>query len=253
MTCPCRPICFSPRIDCNPDVSARGQVIAAAVLSMPLFSGIDSTIMQRLMADSQPIDVHRGALLFTTGTEADCFYVVLSGQVKLFSLLPDGRESVIEVIHPIASFGEAAMLSGSNFPVNAEILKDGTLVRVGRAGFVSALNSDHSVAYRILSALCAWNLRLTSENELLRGQQAWRRVAEYLLTLVPTGADNVSFRLPFSKEVLASRLGIRRESLSRVFGKLRMLGITTSGSAVSIGNVEGLRLACENNTLPATD
>jgi CRP/FNR family transcriptional regulator, dissimilatory nitrate respiration regulator len=251
MPCPCRPLCFAPKPDCHPEASARGRTLAEAVQAMPLFAGLDGKVMQRLMADAQPVDVSRGALLFTAGTEADCFYVVLTGQVKLFALLPDGRESIIEVIRPVTSFGEAAMLGGRSFPVNAEVIDDGTLVRVGRRTFMQALHSDHNVGYRILAALCAWNQRLACESQLLRGQQAWQRVAEYLLTLAPPGAEAASFRLPYSKEVLASRLGIRRESLSRVFSRLRPLGVETSGATVRIADLGALRFACDSGAISA--
>jgi CRP-like cAMP-binding protein len=244
MGCPCRPVCFDPKLSCDPDASAPGRSLAETIAAMPLFAGLDKAVLQRLLADAQPLDVSRGTLLFGAGEPSDCFYVVLSGQVKLFALLPDGRESIIEVIRPVSSFGEAAMLGGRVFPVNAEVIETGTLIRVGRRAFMTVLNADHQVGYRMLAGLAEWNLRLTGELHLLRGQQAWQRVAEYLLTLAPKDAETVSLRLPFSKEVLASRMGIRRESLSRVFGRLRALGVETSGSHVRINDLAALRAAC---------
>lgn len=245
MACPCRPICFTPKDTCTADDSARGRTLAEALTRMPLFAGMERPVIQRLMADAQPTVVERGALLFGAGEPAECFFVVLSGLVKLFALLPDGRESIIEVIRPVASFGEAAMMGGRLFPVNAEAIEAGTtLIRVGRRAFMNVLNSDHDVAYRMLAALSEWDLRLAGEAQVLRSQQAWQRVAEYLLALAPAKTGGTTLRLPFTKEVLASRMGIRRESLSRVFGRLRALGVETIGAQVTIKDVEALRAAC---------
>ncbi len=257
MSCPCRALCFTPKAGC-PSVAARAlegplpraMSVARTIHQMPLFAGLEPDMLQRLMADVALVRQPAGTLLFSDGTDADCFYVVLSGQVKLFALLPDGRESVIEVIGAVSSFGEAAMLAGTGFPVNAEILEDSELLRVGRRAFVATLRSDHALAYRMLSALCGWQQRLTGEARLLRGQQAWLRVAAYLLSFTAGRSGRADIRLPFSKEVLASRIGIRRESLSRVLNRLRILGVTSSGSMVTIGDVDGLRHACAQASLP---
>ncbi len=252
LVCPCRLMCFRPSPDCKPhpeegsgEPIPRPVQLARTVWSMPLFNGLGDDVMQRLMADSQILNRKRGSLLFDAGSPADGFFIVLSGQVKLFALLPDGRESVIEVIRPTQSFGEAAMLSGQNFPINAEIIEDATLVRVGRNAFLSALRSDHAAAYRMLAGLCAWHLRLAGEARMLKRQPAWQRVAGYLITLTEAGSGAATVRVPFTREVLASRIGIRRESLSRVLRQLRRLGVTSKGQHhIHFADVAALRTAC---------
>jgi CRP-like cAMP-binding protein len=221
------------------------------VREMPLFAGLPAEVLQRLMADAAPVTHQRGKLLFSAGAAADCFFIVLSGQVKLFALLPDGRESVIEVIRPVSSFGEAAMLAGRSFPVNAEVIEEAILIRVGRNAFLAALHSDHQTAYRILASLCGWQQRLAGEVQLLREQPAWQRVAEYLLTLAAGQSGEAVIRLPFTKEVLASRVGIRRESLSRVLARLRLLGVESNGGEVHIADLAVLRSACCDGSAPA--
>lgn len=256
MCCPCRPICFSPKESCRRDSGAGGmpRARAAEIRAMPLFAGLKSELLQQMMADATVITAPRGTLLFTLGSNADCFYLVLTGQVKLFALLCDGRESIIEIIHPVASFGEAAMLAGQGFPVNAEIIEDADLIRVGKRAFLNSLHRDHAVAYRMLAAMSAWQHRLAGEANLLRQQPAWQRVAEYLLSLASTDNSEAVIRLPFSKEVLASRIGIRRESLSRVLARMRLFGVETSGSTIRIRDLDLLRgMLRRGGTLAVTE
>lgn len=251
MTCPCRPLCFSPRHGCSPDTGPEDlpRTRAQEIRSLPMFAGLDGELLQRMMADAHPVESSRGTLLFTEGSCADAFYVVLTGQIKLFALLSDGRESIIEIIRPVATFGEAAVLAGKGFPVNAEVIEDATLIKIGRRSFLSTLREDHQVAYRILAAMAAWRLRLSSEAYLLRQQSAWHRVAEYLLSYAPATGMSASFRLPFSKEVLASRMGIRRESLSRVLARMRPLGVRTSGLTIHISDPAMLREMLRQGTV----
>lgn len=243
MTCPCRPLCFSPRHDCSTEVGPDDlpRTRAQEIRSLPMFAGLNGELLQRMMADAHPVESARGTLLFTEGSPADAFYVVLEGQIKLFALLSDGRESIIEIIRPVATFGEAAVLAGGGFPVNAEVIEDAVLIKIGRRAFLSTLREDHQVAYRILAAMATWRLRLSSEAYLLRQQTAWHRVAEYLLSYASVNGQGTSFRLPFSKKVLASRIGICRESLSRVLARMRPLGVRTNGLTIHISDPEMLQ------------
>jgi CRP-like cAMP-binding protein len=214
------------------------------VTALPLFDGIESKVLCRLLSDSQMITKTRGSVLFSAGDEADCFYVVLSGAVKLFALTQDGRESIVEIFGPGTSFAEAAMMSTGCFPLHAEVIEEGCLIRVGRRAFLATLHSDHPLAYRMMAALIRWNRRLAAEIADLKERTPWQRVTEFLLAQTDATEGGVQISLPFNKEVLASRVGIRRESLSRVLGRLRALGVRSSGSAVQIDDVARLRAAC---------
>ncbi|MBX9634835.1 MAG: Crp/Fnr family transcriptional regulator [Magnetospirillum sp.] len=250
MTCPCRVICLVPKPGCSrphgalPRHRTTGPQLAAQVMALPLFGGIDHSVLEKLMADATALSCERRTLLFSAGTTADCFYIVLEGQVKLFALTPDGRESIVEVFTPISSFGEAVMLSQGAFPLHAEVIEDATLIRVGRRAFVNTLRSDHAVAYRMLASMCRWHQRLSGEIRHLKQLPPWQRVAEFLLALTDTREGEALVALPFNKEVLASRVGIRRESLSRVLARLRDLGVRTEGNAVRIDDVGNLRRLC---------
>lgn len=249
-SCPCHPSCEGPTADCDRTLSTPQRIFKGSasaqevVAALPLFDGILPDVLNRLLADSANISRRRSTLLFGAGDEADCFYIVLEGAVKLFALAQDGRESIVEIFGPGTSFAEAAMLSTGRFPLHAEVIEDASLIRVGRRAFLYTLHSDHALAYRMLAALVKWNRRLALEISDLKELTPWQRVAEFLLAQTPAREGRVEVLLPFNKEVLASRVGIRRESLSRVLGRLRVLGVHTSGNAVRIDDVNLLRRAC---------
>jgi CRP/FNR family transcriptional regulator, dissimilatory nitrate respiration regulator len=250
MSCPCRPSCEGPKVDCGRTLSVpkrlfRGsRTVRDVITSLPLFEGIQPDLLCRLLADANTISRPRNTLLFGAGDAADCFYIVLDGAVKLFALSQDGRETIVEIFGPATTFAEAAMLSTGKFPLHAEVIEDATLIRVGRRAFLSTLNSDHSLAYRMLAALIHWNRRLSAEIRDLKELTPWQRVAEFLLAQSEASEGEAMIWLPFNKEVLASRVGIRRESLSRVLARLKVLGVHTSGNTIHIDNVGLLRQAC---------
>lgn len=249
-SCPCRPACEGPTVDCDrtlgtPQRLFRGSRSAQdVVIALPMFDGIQHDVLNRLLADSNTISRRRSTLLFGAGDEADCFYIVLDGAVKLFALAQDGRESIVEIFGPGTSFAEAAMLATGRFPLHAEVIEDATLIRVGRRAFMHTLHSDHALAYRMLAGLVKWNRRLATEIRDLKGRTPWQRVAEFLLAQTTLSEGRAEISLPFNKEVLASRVGIRRESLSRVLSRLRALGVHTSGNTICIDDVARLQHAC---------
>lgn len=243
----CRPLCFSPKPSClhlaDGHAESRPVAMARKVSEMPLFSALSSGELQHLMIGVAPRSMKRGTLLFSEGTEADRFYILLEGRVKLFALLPDGRESVVEVMHPVSSFGEAVMMLGIPFPLNAEVIKDAVLLCVQREPFLTALHHNHDLAFRMIANLSTWRARLRGEARSLRDQPSWKRVLLTLLSLTQCTTGPVTVTLPFSKEVLASRIGIRRESLSRVLASLRDYGISSQGSTFFIDDAAILRRA----------
>ncbi|OAN51125.1 protein kinase [Paramagnetospirillum marisnigri] len=255
-SCPCRPACEGPTSDCErtlgtPQRLFKGSQSAQDVVTaLPLFDGIQPEVLNRLLADSNTISRRRATLLFGAGDEADCFYIVLDGAVKLFALSQDGRETIVEIFGPGTSFAEAAMLATGRFPLHAEVIEDASLIRVGRRAFLHTLHSDHALAYRMLAGLVKWNRRLATEIHDLKLRTPWQRVAEFLLAQTGVVEGQADISLPFNKEVLASRVGIRRESLSRVLGRLRALGVQTSGNAVRIEDVATLRRACLDASTP---
>ncbi|CUW41249.1 Putative transcriptional regulator, Crp/Fnr family (fragment; Helix-turn-helix motif, Crp-type 35-103) [Magnetospirillum sp. XM-1] len=113
-----------------------------------------------------------------------------------------------------------------------------------------ALHSDHALAYRMLAGLVKLNRRLSDEIYDLKGREPWQRVAEFLLLQTGSSEGRADISLPYTREVLASRVGIRRESLSRLLGRLRVLGVKTSGNAIRIEDVGLLRRACIEARIP---
>ena len=85
--------------------------------------------------------------------------------------------------------------------------------------------------------------RLMQQLEQLMSLKAPERVAEFLLSLTDCTSGAASIALPFDKTLIAGRLGMQPESLSRAFARLRSFGVQVVGSEVRIDDVAVLREA----------
>ncbi|MFO7618601.1 MAG: cyclic nucleotide-binding domain-containing protein, partial [Thermoplasmata archaeon] len=75
----------------------------------PLLSGLQEAQLERIAQASELLRLEAGETLFHQGDEATRFYMVQSGQLKLFRLAASGQEKVVELLTPGRTFAEAAM------------------------------------------------------------------------------------------------------------------------------------------------
>ena len=81
----------------------------------------------------------------------------------------------------------------------------------------------------------------------LKVQSAVQRVAEFLVSLCPIGKGPFAIALPYDKILIAGRLGIKPESLSRVFATLRSAGVEVHALQVIVHDVGALRRVATGN------
>jgi CRP-like cAMP-binding protein len=90
---------------------------------------------------------------------------------------------------------------------------------------------------------------LVSQLEQLKAQTGPPRVAEFLLELCDKDSGSATVTLPYDKVLIAGRLGMKPESLSRAFAKLKPAGVTITRNNAVIDDVD--RLAAYAETDPA--
>jgi len=82
---------------------------------------------------------------------------------------------------------------------------------------------------------------LMEQVEQLKAQSGVQRVAEFLASLAPVEHGSCVIALPFDKVLIAARLGLKPESLSRAFARLRSVGVAVHASHVTVSEVAKLR------------
>ena len=84
----------------------------------------------------------------------------------------------------------------------------------------------------------------------LKAQSRVQRIAEFLASRATVDSGSCVITLPFDKVLIASRLGLKPESLSRVFAKLRSVGVAVHAGDVAVSDVAKLRpLAAEERSI----
>jgi CRP-like cAMP-binding protein len=207
-----------------------------------LFRGVAPDCLPALLGDATVRICAAETMLFVQGDEADAFFIILDGWVKLFRSTLLGEEAVIGVLTAGQTFGEAPALVGARFPVSAQAVTAACLLRVPAASLRGRMQADPGICIAMLASTLQHLHLLVEQIEQLKAQTGAQRIAEFLLSLAPAGRGGPAVvALPYDKSLLAGRLGMKPESLSRAFGRLRAHGVTVDQSRVTIADPTRLR------------
>lgn len=209
-----------------------------------LFTGLTDKQMEKVRQSLTVYPMEPGDHLFEQGQQADRFYFVRSGQIKLYRLSPSGNEKVIEIIRPGQTFAEAVMFMDiQNYPVNAEALAEAEVVGVHNKMFLAVLSESVETCFRVMADMSIRLRRRLNEIDALTLQNATLRLVNYLLYEIPDGSrESAEISLPAAKNIIASRLSVQPETLSRILHNLSDAGlISVKGLNIQVHDIEGLR------------
>jgi CRP-like cAMP-binding protein len=197
--------------------------IRAVIKSCHLFAGVTEEDLDKLVEVCRSRQYGKGELLFSFGEEAQGFFVVAAGKVKIYRLSPDGKERILHIVHPGGTFAEAAIFGDGLYPAFAEPLENSTLLFFPRDEFLDLLHRHSQIAINMIGGLSRFLRQFATQIEELTFKDVPARLARFLLELNGHGEDTIV--LPISKTQLASRLGTVSETLSRTFRKLSDEGL----------------------------
>jgi len=207
-----------------------------------LFAQLSEADLAALLADCFVQSLPRGAITCRQGERPEFLHVVLSGAVGLFA--EGAREEVlVEFFGPGDCFILPAVALDAPFLMSAKLLEEGRLLMWPAAAFRARLKANGDLAYGSNLLLSSYWRTLIGQIRDLKLLSAVERLSAFLLALCPRDTGPVTVTLPGGRRLIAGRLGVTPQSLSRAFATLRPLGVTGSGRQVAIADPARLRAA----------
>lgn len=206
-----------------------------------LLSGLPCALSDMVIAGAHARNIERGGTIFLQGERATAVYIVADGWVKLYRIVPSGAEAVVDVLTRGRSFAEAVAFRRDVYPVSAEAVTDCTLIRIESDAILQLIERSPAFATALLAATFAHLHDLVAQVQSLKAQTGAQRVAAFLLDLSECNGAACAVTLPYDKVLIAGRLGMKPESLSRAFTRLKPLGVTVRQNRAEIADIEMLR------------
>lgn len=220
------------------------EVLAEALKGVSLFEMLDDKQRDKILQSSALINLDVKETLFEAGQSAQRFYLLKSGQIKLYSISADGDEKVMEIIHPLHTFSEAIMFMHKHaYPLSAEAIKKSEVISFSMQTFKEILEQSTETCFRMMAGMSRrLHARIYEINNLTLHNATYRLVV-FLLEQLPSDALDLSqIHLTTPKSVVASRLAIQPETFSRILTRLSRTGlIDVEGNEIALLDVNGLR------------
>jgi CRP/FNR family transcriptional regulator, dissimilatory nitrate respiration regulator len=216
-----------------------------AVRKAPVFASLPVPAFDALLKDATVKQVSRGEILFVQGDPVTAFFVVLDGWVKVYRLTPSGSEAVVAVFTRGQSFAEAAAFVGGRFPASGEAVTEGRILRLHSGNLVRLIRDNPDIGLAMLASTSMHLHMLVQQIEQLKAHTGAQRVAEFLSSLSSETQGSCKISLPYDKVLIAGRLGMQPESLSRAFARLKQIGIHVDQNVAHIEDVQRLRAYAE--------
>ena len=217
---------ISSLIPTKAGVSKRPACDLCAARKSGMCDAMPVAQLGRVTSISSLLQISAGSTFVNEGEEASQVFNVVSGAVKIYKLLPDGRRQITGIL---CTGDHLGLAFNENYSYSAESLTPVTICRFKRTQLEGLLDDFPKVEKRLM-AMASNELAAAQDQMVLLGRKTAReRVASFLLSLVRraerNGDEVESIELPMTRTDIADFLGLTTETASRVFTSLKRDGV----------------------------
>lgn len=207
---------------------------------------LDETASALLAGGRRRREYGSGEVVFVQGEQNDGVHCVSGGTVGIRRLDDNGNSVLLELAYPGDTIGYRSFLTGSEHKTSAEALGPSVVCHIDRAAITALLAGNPALGLRFLKRSIG---ELEHAHDIMFRQATLsnrHKLVHLLLVLVQRHGrrhsnGSQSIDLPVSRRDLASMVGTRHETISRIIGRLETDGVAHfSGRQVTIPSVEAL-------------
>jgi CRP/FNR family transcriptional regulator, nitrogen fixation regulation protein len=221
-------------IECNTGILAAmlAQTVTSRSSSRQPVVPVKNLAAARVLRDVRPTGEHTSgasielmgaAMPFSRNTEvygdnepADYLYKVISGTVRTYKVLNDGRRQIGAFYVAGDVFG---LEMGDEHTFSAEAIVDCKILVIKRSTVIGLAARDHDVARQLWTVTAAELMRV-QDHIMLLIKTAQERVAGFLLEMAKRAPASNEVELPMSRQDIADYLGLTIETVSRTLTQL---------------------------------
>lgn len=213
------------------------------IRALPLFRDMAPDAFEALMRAGYVQTFPQQVDLIAEGDPCDFLHVVVEGAVELLAGW-NGRETTMEMVHPVSTFILAATIRDAPYLMSARTVGKARLVLIPSGDVRAAFDADRGFARAAVAELAQGYRRVVKSAKNIRLRTSVERLANWLLRQHGLAEGQPEFELRMEKRRLASLLGMTPENLSRAIRALRPHGVRIEGNRAQIADPAALaRLA----------
>lgn len=217
---------------------------------------LQTSILTRAMSDQDMAEIlasgaittlERSEYLFEQGTKAINLFLILDGWAQIMRNESDGTQTLIAAFHKGESLAEAAAFLGKPYPASAQAMTPLRVLSINGEQFLNVMQHNRDVLAQSMASVYGKLHELVDNVEWLKSRTIRERLAKFLLEHANDNEAPAKFTLPFSKSLIAAKLGTSPQQLSRTFSELQKYGVQIDGQMARIEDTARLREMLKRN------
>ena len=201
----------------------QGPDVESVLKVTPVFRKLAPQDLQTIARVATARHYEKGQVIFEQDTPSDAFYTIASGRVKVFKMLPTGKDLILEVFGQGDPLGAVAAYDGRPFPASAVALEDTVCIVIPRPVFFGLLEAHPSLVRGLMLGLTVRLVELTNRLAEMSGSRIEPRFARLFLKLAGEMGrperGGVFIPLPLSRQELADMTGTTIETAIRIMSR----------------------------------
>jgi len=211
--------------------------ITKQIKDIDLFKGVSPEKLSLLTAQAIYKKFKAGEMVIGETDPIRSFYVVISGQLKLYRSSAEGKEQTLQLLGPGDPFGLCTAFATDSFPASAMAIEESAVLLIPGTVMEATARQEPALLFNIIQIL---SQRLKDSMTLIESlslKEIPGRLASFLRHSLPKDAPDkkAAVELTISQRELAKILGATPEALSRTLRKMANDGIlSTAGRVITI-------------------
>ena len=192
-----------------------------SIQDIPFFKDLSPNELNDIRQCLREKALEKGETLFLEGASCERIFFVKSGRVKLYRLGPSGREQILQTLEAGDTCACNPGVTEWNCASTAEAIVPSAVWFFSREHYVRLVQTNSKLA-RTLNRLFAERLQcFSSLIEEVSLKDSKKRLVKFLLDMLTENADQNALSVPFTREELAQRIGVARETAARQLYQLK--------------------------------
>jgi len=190
-----------------------------------LFKDLEEQEMDKIIDKIKFKKYKKSEILFWKGDLGDALYIIQKGKIKITELSENGREKILTIFAKGDFLGEMAIIDGEKRSASAETLEESEVYVLYKKDFLDILKSNFLLTMKIFQILSKRVRDLNKEVRILTFGDVYERFVELLIELSNKYGKEENGKLMIDINLthmeLANMIGVTRETVTRIIGKLK--------------------------------
>jgi CRP-like cAMP-binding protein len=209
------------------------SVDRSLVAKLPMFAGLAPAEQEDLLREARSVRYPKGTAVFDQGGEADRFFVLLHGHLRVEKTTPNGQQTVVRYVSAGELFGVAQAMNLTHYPATAVAAVDSIALAWPSSSWQRLITKYPSLASSALQTVGS-RLHDTQTRVIeISSEQVEQRIAHTLLRLAKQAGRKVETGIeidfPISRQDVAEMTGTTLHTVSRILSAWEGQGLVEGG------------------------